>query len=65
MPENMAKIELYYVQPIFKISVSIVVDNVNASCSYELKQIGEGSYANVYRYKDTFYNRSTSFFFKW
>lgn len=57
LPKNMAKIELYYVQPIFKISASIVVDNVNASCSYELKQIGEGSYANVYRYKDTFYNR--------
>lgn len=57
LPKNMAKIELYYVQPIFKISASIVVDNVNASCSYEMKQIGEGSYANVYRYKDTFYNR--------
>lgn len=56
LPKNMAKIELYYVQPIFKISASIVVDNVNASCSYEMKQIGEGSYANVYRYKDTFYN---------
>lgn len=56
LPKNMAKIELYYVQPIFKISASIVVDNVNASCSYEMKQIGEGSYANVYRYKDAFYN---------
>ena len=23
---------------------------------YNLKLIGEGSYANVYKYKDTFYN---------
>ena len=57
LPKNMAKIELYYVQPIFKISASILVNNLNANISYELKQIGEGSYANVYKYKDTFYNR--------
>lgn len=57
LPKNMAKVELYYVQPIFKISASISVNGLNEGISYELKQIGEGSYANVYKYKDTFYNR--------
>lgn len=58
LPKNMSKIELYYIQPIFKMSVNIFVPNLNAGMTYELKQIGQGSYANVYRYKDIFYNRN-------
>ena len=57
LPKNMEKIELYYVKPIFKIYASISVNSLNGNISYKLKQIGEGSYANVYKYKDTFYNR--------
>lgn len=57
LPANMQKIELYYVQPIFKMSSSIDVPNINATMAYELKLIGQGSYANVYRYKDLFYNQ--------
>lgn len=58
IPPHMQKIELYYVQPIFSMSNSITVESVLAESTYELKQIGEGSYANVYKYKDTFYNRN-------
>lgn len=58
LPANMEKIDLYYVQPIFKMSKSIFVKNANTGIVYDIKQIGEGSYANVYKYKDTFYNRN-------
>lgn len=57
LPANMQKIELYYVMPIFSLSNSIEVKDTETNISYELKQIGEGSYANVFKYKDTFYNR--------
>lgn len=57
LPPNMQKIDLYYVQPIFKMSTSITVNNIDFGTTYELTQIGEGSYAIVYKYKDTFYNR--------
>lgn len=58
LPANMQKIDLYYIQPIFKKSQSISVKNKSINMVYDLKQIGEGSYANVYKYKDTFYNRT-------
>lgn len=58
LPPNMPKIDLYYIQPIFIMTQNITVKNTNTDVAYELKQIGEGSYANVYRYKDTFYNRN-------
>ena len=58
LPPNMSKVELYYVQPIFKPSASVTVSNINTGITYELKQIGQGSYANVYKYKDNFYNRN-------
>ena len=37
--------------------MGITVTNIRSGMAYELKQIGSGSYANVYKYKDTFYNR--------
>jgi tRNA A-37 threonylcarbamoyl transferase component Bud32 len=58
LPANMQKIDLYYIQPIFKKSQSISVKNKSINMVYDLKQIGEGSYANVYKYRDTFYNRT-------
>lgn len=58
IPPNMQKIELYYTIPIFKPTTSITVSNSQSSMTFELKQIGSGSYANVFKYKDTFYNRS-------
>lgn len=58
LPANMEKIDLYYVLPIFKMSKSIIVKNTSTEIAYNIKQIGEGSYAIVYKYKDTFYNRN-------
>lgn len=36
----------------------IVISDHNPGVSYELKLIGEGSYAKVFKYKDNYYNRS-------
>lgn len=57
LPANMEKVELYYTIPLFRAVDSITVPQKDQDISYELKFIGEGSYANVFRYKDTFYNR--------
>ena len=58
LPSNMPKVDLYYIQPIFYISNSITVKSASLDKTYKLKQIGQGSYANVYKYKDTFYNKN-------
>lgn len=57
LPPNMPEVNLYYIVPIFSSNESIKASNLNSEVNYELKQIGEGSYAIVYKYKDTFYNR--------
>jgi len=57
LPPNMAKIELYYTIPIFIPSNVLSVANSQANSSFSLKQIGSGSYATVFKYKDTFYNK--------
>lgn len=58
LPPNMKTIELYYTLPIFLPSESVTVANPENSFSSELKLIGVGSYANVFKYKDSFYNRN-------
>lgn len=58
LPANMEKIELYYTLPIFIFGDYITVGDTNQKLPYELKQIGEGSYANVYKYIDEFYNKA-------
>ena len=58
IPANMQKIELYYVQPIFMPMSVMTVPNMQTTMNFEIKHLGEGSYANVYKYKDTFYNRN-------
>lgn len=57
LPPNMAKIELYYTIPIFTPVSSVTVSHEQQELTYQLKPVGEGSYANVFKYKDTFYNR--------
>lgn len=57
IPANMAKIELYYTIPIFIPSNIAVITNPQNNISATLKLIGGGSYANVFKYKDTFYNK--------
>lgn len=57
IPPHMDKIDLYYLIPIFCITNSIVLTNESIISVATLKLIGEGSYANVFKYKDDFYNR--------
>ena len=57
LPPNMAKVELYYTLPIFLPLSSITISHKQQDFTFDLKLIGNGSYANVYKYKDTFYNR--------
>ena len=57
LPPNMAKVELYYTLPIFVPLSSITISHKQQDFTFDLKLIGSGSYANVYKYKDTFYNR--------
>lgn len=57
LPPNMAKVELYYTLPIFLPLSSITISHKQQDFTFDLKLIGSGSYDNVYKYKDTFYNR--------
>ena len=57
LPPHMAKVDLYYTLPIFMPLNSITISHKQQDFTFELKLIGSGSYANVYKYKDTFYNR--------
>ena len=57
LPPNMAKVELYYTLPIFLPLSSITISHKQQDFTFDLKLIGSGSYANVCKYKDTFYNR--------
>jgi serine/threonine-protein kinase len=53
IPPTTEKMELYYTIPIFSLQRSIVIENQkNIS---DLKLIGEGSYAQVFKYFDKFY----------
>lgn len=57
IPSNMDKIELYYTIPLFTSKSIVTIDNSQTTRSFTLKQIGNGSYANVYKYRDTFYDK--------
>lgn len=57
LPPHMPKVELYYTIPIFRPLTSITVSHGQNEMFFNLKLIGSGSYANVFKYKDTFYNR--------
>ncbi|MCW8932477.1 MAG: protein kinase family protein [Gammaproteobacteria bacterium] len=53
IPPNTEKMELYYTIPIFIPKTTIIIENQNNIS--ELKLIGEGSYAQVFKYSDKFY----------
>jgi len=57
LPANMERIELYYTIPIFIPSNIMTITNPQSNIFASLKLIGGGSYANVFKYKDTFYNK--------
>ena len=55
IPAHMNKVELYYTVPIFVICNIISIEDEGGRRNSQLKLIGEGSYANVFRFKDNFY----------
>lgn len=57
IPEDLPDFKVIEFAPIFFMSQTISVPIVNKDYTYELKFIGEGSYAKVFKYKDTFYNK--------
>jgi len=57
IPQHMDEIELYYLVPIFIPSTVLDTGNSEKSASAKLDLIGNGSYANVYKYLDDFYGR--------
>lgn len=57
IPEHMDKVELYYTLPIFIMQNSVTVDSLSDQKTFELKLIGEGSYADVFKYRDSFYQK--------
>lgn len=58
LPLHMDKIDLYYTIPLFTPNSTITIDHPQTTISFSLKQIGNGSYANVYKYRDTFYDKN-------
>lgn len=57
IPPHMERIILCYVEPIFQLSESIAVNCEHQPVFANLKGVGEGSYARVFRYTDPFYQK--------
>ncbi|MFD2046401.1 protein kinase [Ornithinibacillus salinisoli] len=57
IPEDFPEINIIEHKPIFILSKSTVIPSAALSPNIELKKIGAGSYANVYKYKDPHYNK--------
>lgn len=57
IPENMDKIELFYVKPIFIKCNTINVKHSSENIVHDLMPLGEGSYALTYKYHDDFYDK--------
>ncbi len=57
IPNDLPDFNIIEYEPIFYMSQMISVPDVSKENKYELKLIGEGSYAKVFKYKDTFYNK--------
>lgn len=57
IPKHMDKIDLYYKIAIIRPINTITIENPNILNPANLKLIGSGSYANVYVYRDEFYDK--------
>lgn len=57
IPSGFEKINLIQIEPIFIIEKTVTVDNGNKEVMYPIKLIGGGSYAQVFKYKDEYYNK--------
>ncbi|WP_179866102.1 protein kinase domain-containing protein [Bacillus wiedmannii] len=57
IPPNFKEVNIIEMGAIFEIQSAISIKRANAAIPFPIKAIGEGSYATVHKYKDTFYNR--------
>lgn len=58
LPHNMDKVEIYYTIPIFIPVNSLKTGSITKDKFYDLKLIGEGSYAQVFKYFDEYYQKA-------
>ena len=57
IPKGVQKVQLISLEPIFVLIESIEIERKDVISTFSIKLIGEGSYAQVFKYKDSFYNR--------
>ncbi len=57
IPEDFRRIDVIETQPIFFLNEMQFINRNNNMLYEKMKLIGEGSYANVYKYKDSFYDK--------
>ncbi len=57
IPEEFSGVKIIEIEPIFFLSEHHVIKNFQTGLNFPLELIGEGSYAEVYKYKDSNYNR--------
>lgn len=57
IPADMEKIDIYYKMPIFSLAHSIKIKSPSFNNQVVMRHFDEGSYANIYKYKDSFYNK--------
>lgn len=56
IPKGFEKVEIIELSPIFTLKTSISIERSTKKFLFPTKVIGEGSYARVLKYKDTYYN---------
>ncbi|PHV57634.1 serine/threonine protein kinase [Streptococcus macedonicus] len=57
VPDDMIEVDIYYELPIFELSDAVRLPN-NSLQKFQLKPIGDGSYATVFSYFDENYNKT-------
>ncbi|MBO4644753.1 MAG: protein kinase [Alphaproteobacteria bacterium] len=57
IPPHMDKIDIFYKDKIFIKKDCVCIDRPALSQNFQIQQIGSGSYATVFSYEDSFYNR--------
>lgn len=57
IPKSVQKVQLILIEPIFIVGKLIEIIRKDVASTFTIKQIGEGSYAQVFKYKDDYYNR--------
>lgn len=57
LPPHMNKIDIFYKDKIFIKKDCVCIDRPALSQNFQIQQIGSGSYATVFSYEDSFYNK--------